>query len=127
MALIGLGIDLTEVERIRTLLERHGERFKERTFTASEAKYCDSCADAAIHYAARFAAKEAGAKALGTGFAEGVGWMDIEVTRSANGCPGIVFHGGAKVRAATLGVKRVLVSLTHTQEIASAQVILESE
>ena len=126
MAVIGLGIDLVEVERIRSLLERHGDRFKERTFTAGEVAYCDACADPAIHYAARFAAKEAGAKALGTGFAEGVNWMDIEVTRAANGCPALHFHRGAKERATALGVSRSLLSLTHTSDLASAQVILEN-
>ncbi|MCB1211322.1 MAG: holo-ACP synthase [Verrucomicrobiales bacterium] len=125
MAALGLGIDLVEVERIRALLERHGDRFKQRTFTAGEVAYCDACADPAIHYAARFAAKEAGAKALGTGFAEGVSWMDIEVTRAENGCPSLVFHNGAKTRATALGVKRCLLSLTHTTELASAHVILE--
>jgi holo-[acyl-carrier protein] synthase len=126
MAVVGVGIDLVEVERIRRLLERHGERFKERTFTAAEAAYCDRCADPAIHYAARFAAKEAAAKALGTGFAEGVSWVDVEVGREDSGCPVLRLHGGAEVRALALGVARLHVSLTHTKEQAMAQVVLES-
>ena len=118
----GIGIDLVEVPRIRELLEKHGQRFKERTFTAGEIAYCDACAEPALHYAARFAAKEAVAKALGTGlWAEGVVWTDIEVVREASGKPGIVLHGGAKQHAADA---ICLVSLTHTCDLAMAQVIL---
>lgn len=126
MALIGLGIDLVEVRRIRDLLVKHGERFKNRTFTEAEIRYCDSCADPAIHYAARFAAKEAGAKALGTGFADGVSWSDIEVVRAENGAPSLLFHGGAFRLAQDKGVSQSLISLTHTADTASAQVILAS-
>ena len=126
MALIGLGIDLVEVRRIRDLLVKHGERFKTRTFTDAEIRYCDHCADPAIHYAARFAAKEAGAKALGTGFAEGVNWADIEVMRAENGAPSLLFHGGAAKLAQQKGVRQALISLTHTADTASAQVILAS-
>jgi holo-[acyl-carrier protein] synthase len=118
----GIGIDLVEVPRIREMLERHGQRFKERTFTAGEIAYCDACADPAMHYAARFAAKEAAAKALGTGlWAEGVVWTDIEVVREASGKPQIVLHGAAKQHAANANC---LVSLTHTRDLAMAQVIL---
>ena len=124
MSLIGLGIDLVEVRRIRDLLTRHGDRFKDRTFTDSEIRYCDSCADPAIHYSARFAAKEACAKALGTGFSEGVSWKDIEVTRAENGAPSLSFHGGALDLAQWKGVTQALISLTHTADTASAQVIL---
>lgn len=120
----GTGIDLIEVARIRTMLERHGDRFKERTFTAGEIAYCDAQAHPPIHYAARFAAKEAAAKALGTGLwsEAGVNWTDIEVLRDANGRPSLVLHGMAAVRSSGL---RAHVSLTHTQEHAMAQVILE--
>lgn len=118
----GIGIDLVEVPRIRELLEKHGQRFKERTFTAGEIAYCDACAEPAMHYAARFAAKEAVAKALGTGlWAEGVVWTDIEVVREASGKPGIILHGAAKQHAADA---ICLVSLTHTRDLAMAQVIL---
>ena len=118
----GIGIDLVEVPRLRELLERHGQRFKERTFTAGEIAYCDACADPAMHYAARFAAKEAAAKSLGTGlWAEGVVWTDIEVVREASGKPQIVLHGAAKQHAADTNC---LVSLTHTRDLAMAQVIL---
>lgn len=118
----GIGIDLVEVPRIRELLEKHGQRFKERTFTAGEIAYCDACADPAMHYAARFAAKEAAAKALGTGlWAEGVVWTDIEVVREVSGKPQIALHGAAKQHAADANC---LVSLTHTRDLAMAQVIL---
>ena len=96
----GIGIDLVEVPRIREMLERHGQRFKERTFTADEIAYCDACADPAMHYAARFAAKEAAAKALGTGlWAQGVDWKDIEIRREESGQPRLHFHGGAGGRS----------------------------
>lgn len=126
MAITGIGIDLVEVERIRALLARHGERFKARTFTEDEVRYCDGCADPAMHYAARFAAKEAGAKSLGTGFAEGVSWMDIEVVRGLAGRPELRLHGGARELADSYGVVRCHVSLTHTKDQAMAQVVLET-
>lgn len=125
MSPVGLGIDLVEVPRIRDLLTKHGERFKERTFTPGEIAYCDSCADPAMHYAARFAAKEAAAKALGTGlWAEGVDWKAIEVIREASGKPTLALHDGAKRHAELLGATRFLISLTHTKDLAQAQVIL---
>jgi holo-[acyl-carrier protein] synthase len=124
MSVLGLGIDLVEVSRIRVLLEKHAIRFKERTFTAGEARYCDAAANPAMHYAARFAAKEAVAKALGTGFAAGVSWLDVEVTRNGAGAPSIVLTGGAAMVAETLGVHQVLVTLTHTSESAAASVVL---
>jgi holo-[acyl-carrier protein] synthase len=122
MKLTGIGIDLVEVPRIREMLEKHGQRFKERTFTAAEIAYCDGCAEPAMHYAARFAAKEAVAKALGTGiWADGVSWTDIEVLREASGKPVIILHGMAKEHA---GEATCLVSLTHTCDLAMAQVFL---
>ena len=123
MKLIGIGLDLVEVSRMKDLLDRHGERFKERTFTAGERAYCDKNASPAMHYAARFAAKEAVAKALGTGFADGVGWSDIEVTRAENGRPGIVLHNGAADRAKSMGITQVLLTLTHTKDTAAASVV----
>jgi holo-[acyl-carrier protein] synthase len=121
----GLGIDLVEVPRIRDLLTRHGDRFKERTFTAGEIAYCDSCADPAMHYAARFAAKEAAAKALGTGlWAQGVDWRQIEVVREESGKPMLTLHTAAQEHAEKMGVTKALISITHTRELAMAQVIL---
>ncbi len=122
-SLAGIGIDLVEVSRIRDMLQRHGERFKERTFAEAEIRYCDGCADPAMHYAARFAAKEAVAKALGTGFASGVSWTDIEITRAENGAPSVHLHGGAAKIADEKGA-HVIVSLTHTRELAAAQAAL---
>ena len=125
MTPLGLGIDLVEIDRIRSLLTNHGERFKERTFTAGEIAYCDACADSAMHYAARFAAKEAAAKAIGTGlWAQGVDWKDIEVVREASGRPTLLLHGGAKTHADQQGVTSMLISPTHTRELAMAQVFL---
>jgi holo-[acyl-carrier protein] synthase len=125
MSPLGIGIDLTDVSRIRDLLARHGSRFKQRTFTEAERAYCEGCADSAIHYAARFAAKEAAAKALGTGlWVQGVDWTDIEVTRADSGKPDLVFHAGALAVAEQLGVQAALISLTHTREQAMAQVLL---
>lgn len=121
----GLGVDLVEVTRIRDLLTRHGDRFKERTFTAGEIAYCDSCADPAMHYAARFAAKEAAAKALGTGlWAQGVDWRQIEVVREESGKPTLKLHTAAQAHAEKMGATGALISLTHTRELAMAQVIL---
>src|SRR5438045_3215668 len=104
MSVVGLGLDLVEVSRIRALLEKSGDRFKERVFTDAEVLYCDSCADGAMHYAARFAAKEAVAKALGTGFTSGVTWRDIEVLRSDGGVPSVRLHGGAAIAGEALRV-----------------------
>lgn len=123
MSVIALGLDLVEVPRIRALLERHGDRFRERTFTEEECAYCDGNADPAIHFAARFAAKEAVAKALGTGFAEGVSWKDVEVTRSPAGVPGVRLHGAAANHAERLGIRRWMISLTHTAGGAAASVV----
>ncbi len=122
MNLISLGIDLVEVPRILALLEKSGDRFKERVFTPDEISYCDSCAAPAIHYAARFAAKEAVAKAFGTGLAEGVTWRDIEVRRDAKGLPSITLHAGAMLKATELGIREMRVSLSHTALMAVASV-----
>lgn len=124
MSTLGIGLDLVEVSRIRALLERSGDRFKERVFTPDEIDYCDSCADAAIHYAARFAAKEAAAKALGTGFSEGINWRDIEVQRNEKGAPSLSLHGQAAQIAGKLGVKQTFLSLSHTDTTAGANVSL---
>lgn len=123
MKVIALGLDLVEVTRIRELLDRHGQRFKARTFSQAEQTYCDSLAEPAVHYAARFAAKEAVAKALGTGFAEGVSWADIEVARAASGQPSVVLHHGAAERAKRLGIQEILLALTHTRDTAAASVV----
>ena len=124
--IVGMGIDIAEVPRIRQSIERFGARFLERVFTAGEIRYCDSKVNRFERYAARFAAKEAAMKALGTGWNHGVRWRDCEVTRLQSGRPTIAFHGKAAEFAARLGVKNAALSLTHTEEQAVAQVILES-
>ena len=124
--IVGTGIDIAEVPRIRQSIERFGARFLERVFTPGEIRYCDSKANRFERYAARFAAKEAAMKALGTGWNYGVRWRDCEVTRQPGGRPTIAFHGKAAEFAAKLGVKNAALSLTHTADQAFAQVILES-
>jgi holo-[acyl-carrier protein] synthase len=124
--IVGIGIDIAEVPRIQRAIERFGDRFLHRIFTAGEMRYCDSKANRMERYAARFAAKEAAMKALGTGWNHGVRWRDCEVTRMPSGRPTIVFHGVAAEFAARLGVKNAALSISHTAEQAIAQVILEN-
>ena len=124
--IVGTGIDIAEVLRIRQSIERFGERFLQRVFTSGEIRYCDSKANRFERYAARFAAKEAAMKALGTGWNHGVRWRDCEVVRLPGGRPTIAFHGKAAEFAAKLGMKNAALSITHTTEQAIAQVILES-
>jgi holo-[acyl-carrier protein] synthase len=124
--IVGTGIDIAEVPRIRQSIARFGDRFLQRIFTAGEIRYCDSKANRVERYAARFAAKEAAMKALGTGWSHGVRWRDCEVVRLPGGRPTITFHGRADEIAAKLGVKNAALSLSHTAEQAIAQVILEN-
>jgi holo-[acyl-carrier protein] synthase len=124
--IVGTGIDLAEVPRIRHSIERFGDRFLKRIYTAGEIRYCDSKANRVERYAARFAAKEAAMKALGTGWSHGVRWRDCEVSRMPGGRPTIVFHGRAGEIASKLGVSNAALSISHTEEQAIAQVILES-
>jgi holo-[acyl-carrier protein] synthase len=123
--IVGTGIDITEVARIREAIQRHGERFLQRIFTEGEIQYCESKANRVERYAARFAAKEAGMKAIGTGWNHGVRWRDIEVARKPGGRPTLLLHGKAAEFAAKLGATNVALSLTHTAQQAMAQVILE--
>jgi holo-[acyl-carrier protein] synthase len=123
--IVGTGIDIVEVRRVAAALERFGERFTRRLFTAAEVRYCDSKANRAERFAARFAAKEAGLKALGTGWRNGISWRELEVCREPGGRPTLVFTGRAGEIAARLGAKRAFLSLSHTAEHAVAQVILE--
>jgi holo-[acyl-carrier protein] synthase len=124
--IIGTGIDIAEVPRIREAIERFGQRFLDRIYTAGEIRYCESKANRIERYAARFAAKEAAMKALGTGWNHGVRWRDCEVVRLPGGRPSIAFHGKAGEIAAKLGMKNVALSISHTAEQAIAQVILEN-
>jgi len=124
--IVGTGIDIAEVPRIQQAIERYGQRFLERIFTAAEMRYCDSKANRVERYAARFAAKEAAMKALGTGWNHGVRWRDCEVVRAPGGRPTMSFHGKAGEFAARLGVNHAALSISHTAQQAIAQVILES-
>jgi holo-[acyl-carrier protein] synthase len=124
--ILGTGVDIAEVPRIRESIERFGDRFLQRIFTDSEIRYCEKKATRFESYAARFAAKEAGMKALGTGWSHGVRWRDIEVVRAKGQRPTIQFHGEAAAIAAKLGTKNIALSLTHTSEEALAHVILEN-
>jgi holo-[acyl-carrier protein] synthase len=123
--IVGLGIDLVEVARIHESMERFGQRFLNRIFTSAEQAYCLRKRRSAESFAARFAAKEAGAKALGTGISRGVNWLEIEVIRDPGGRPGLLLHGRAAEIAAAMGVARMALSLTHTGDLAMASVVLE--
>lgn len=125
--IVGIGVDLCEVERLEAAIARHGERFLARIYTDMERAYCESKPNRMERFAGRFAAKEAAMKAIGTGWSRGVGWRDFEVTRAASGQPVIRFHGAAGKIAEALGVRRALVSITHIKSMAMAQVVLEAE
>ena len=124
--IVGSGIDLIEIGRIQHSMDRYGSRFLDRVFTGAEQAYCLRKRKAAESFAARFAAKEAGAKALGTGIRNGVSWLEIEVVRELSGRPTIRFHGRAAQVAARLGVARAALSITHTADLAMASVVLEN-
>ena len=123
MEIVGIGIDATEIDRIAESIERWGDRFVGRVFTAGEVAYCRRKRDFASSFAARFAAKEAAMKALGTGHSRGVFWTGIEVVRR-HGPPELHFHGGAARRFAEMGATGSLLTITHSQELAIAHVLL---
>ena len=123
--IVGTGIDLAEVPRIRASIERFGNRFIQRIYTPLEIAYVERKANRYERYAARFAAKEAGMKAIGTGWRRGVRWQDFEVANLPSGKPTLRFHGVAAEVARKLGVRNVALSLTHTAETGMAHVILE--
>ena len=123
---VGTGIDVVEIERVARSIERYGNRFLERVYTDGEIAYCQrKRRNAAESFAARFAAKEAGAKALGTGIGFGVTWRELEVGREPAGRPLLLLHGRAAEIAASLGVRRSSLSITHTRTQSMALVILE--
>jgi holo-[acyl-carrier protein] synthase len=122
---IGMGTDLIETRRVQESMDRFGERFLERIFTAGEIAYCMRKKNAAESFAARFAAKEAGAKALGTGISRGVSWKEFEVKREPSGKPTLSLSGKAAELAGTMGIRRVELSLTHSRELAMAVVLVE--
>jgi len=124
--IVGTGVDIAEVHRIRESIERFGDRFLHRIYTEGEIQYCERKNVTRFEsYAARFAAKEAGMKALGTGWNHGVRWRDIEVVRPRGQRPTIQFHGQAASFAQKLGTRNIALSITHTTEQALAHVILE--
>jgi len=124
--IVGLGLDIAEIDRIEAAIGRHGAPFIERLFTPGEVAYCESHKNRFERYAARFAAKEAAMKALGTGWRRGVRWRDIEVTRETGGKPVLRLAGVARELADRLGVKNISLSITHSGNLALAQVIFES-
>ena len=123
MQIIGVGLDATEIERVANMIDRYGDRFLRRVFTGGEIAYCQGKRDFASSYAARFAAKEAAMKALGTGHSRGVYWTGIEVVRR-HGPPRLAFHGGAAARMQAMGATSAIVTLTHSRELAIAHVML---
>ncbi len=124
--IVGLGLDIAEIDRIEAAITRYGAPFIERLFTPSEVSYCESHRNRYERYAGRFAAKEAAMKALGTGWRHGIRWRDIEVTREPSGKPTLRLEGVARQFADRLGVKNITVTITHSGNLALAQVIFES-
>src|SRR5947207_12430123 len=122
--IIGLGFDATEIPRIADALSRYGDRFMYRVFTDGEVDYCSRRRVPAMHFAGRFAAKEAAMKALGTGHSRGVLWRDVEVVREPGGPPQLQLHGGAARRFEKIGGRTSKLSITHTDTLAFAQAII---
>jgi holo-[acyl-carrier protein] synthase len=123
MNILGIGIDATDIPRLADVLERYGDRFLQRVFTEGEIAYCTRRRNPAPHLAGRFAAKEAAMKALGTGHSRGVFWKDIEVVRGG-GPPRLHLHGGAAARAEAMNVRSAHLTITHSDSLALAQVML---
>ena len=123
MTILGLGVDIVETTRIATAIERHGEAFLRRIFTAGEIAYCSAMRDPMPFYAARFAAKEAVSKAFGTGLGGDLSFREIEVQRRESGEPFIVLSGAAVETAARLGIREVRVSLSHSEHYAVASAL----
>ena len=121
--IIGLGLDATDIGRIADTIERYGDRFVHRIFTDGEVAYCRRRRVPAIHFAGRFAAKEAAMKALGTGHSQGVLWRDVEVVRRG-GPPQLQLHGGAARRFAAIGARSSLLTITHSDALALAEVLI---
>ncbi|MCU0780189.1 MAG: holo-ACP synthase [Akkermansiaceae bacterium] len=123
MTIHGIGVDVVEVERVASALTKHGGAFMAKVFTAGECRYCEGRTAPAPHFAARFAAKEAVAKAFGTGIGARAGWRDIEVVHSPAGAPAIRLHGAAAAFAATAGITGLLLSLSHSKAFAVASAV----
>jgi len=123
MELFGIGIDVVEVERIESSMAEFGERFAEKVFTPAEREYCESQRRPGLHYAARFAAKEAVAKAFGTGIGKDLGWLDMEVRRKDSGEPELVLTGAGATFAERQGIAAVKISLSHAKDYAAANAV----
>ncbi|MBC7979998.1 MAG: holo-ACP synthase [Armatimonadetes bacterium] len=123
MMIYGIGIDVVEVERIETAIARQGESFVRRLFTVAEREYCEKQRRPGMHFAARFAAKEAVSKALGTGIGGNAGWLELEVVREESGAPKMVFHGAAANFLISEGIAEVRVSLSHARDYAAANAV----
>ncbi|MBI5364494.1 MAG: holo-ACP synthase [Planctomycetes bacterium] len=126
MAIVALGMDLAQIARFEAAYARHGERLLERVFTDGERAYCDKRKSRMTNYTGRFAVKEAVMKVLGTGWAQGVAWRDIEVVRHSGEAPTVALHGVAARIAATKGIARIHVTITHDAGIAAAVAVGES-
>ena len=124
MNLVGIGIDVVEVSRVKSSLDEFGERFLKRVFTEAEREYCERQKRPELHLAARFAAKEAVAKAFGTGIGKEIGWLDMEITRRESGEPMVILTGGGAKYAESRGVTQVMVSLTHAKHYAAANAVI---
>ena len=125
--IVGIGVDMVRIERLRAAIERHGERARRRIFTPAELADCDARSDPGECLAARFAAKEAALKALGTGKTLDVRWTDVQTLRDGAGCPRLRFQGEARSLADRMGVAHVFVSISHEAGVACAMVVLETE
>lgn len=123
--IVGVGVDIVEIEKLRLAMVRRGERLRNRAFTPAEIEYCQERASQYQHYAARFAAKEAAFKAIGTGWRDGVGWHDAEVKNELSGKPNLILRGRALELAHRIGARHFWLSLSHTDHYAVAQVVLE--
>jgi len=123
MRIFGIGIDVVEVERIASAIKRHGESFLAKLFTADERAYCETQKKSALNYAARFAAKEAVSKALGTGIGGQAGWLELEITRDPSGAPKLLLSGNAADFAKQNGITEIQISLTHARDYAAANAI----
>jgi holo-[acyl-carrier protein] synthase len=123
--IIGTGVDIVEIARLRKAVERLKDRFIQRVFTTDEQQFCNQHRDPAPYYAARFAAKEAVFKALGTGWAKGVTWQDVEVFRQQQEAPTLILHGEAQRLSRLMGATKVHLSLSHSEQSAIAMVIME--
>jgi holo-[acyl-carrier protein] synthase len=123
--ILGIGVDIVEIDKLRLAMIRRGERLRNRAFTSSEIDYCEGRANKFQHYSARFAAKEAVFKAIGTGWRDGISWQDAEVSNQMNGRPILVLRGRTLELANLMGASKYWISLSHTDQYAVAQVVLE--